>query len=498
MSARSADVRDIAVVDVGSNSVRLVTYRLEGRAIWTVYNEKVLAGLGREIAVTGKLDPKGVETAISALRRFRAVINGVQPDRVHVAATAAVRDAEDGPDFVARIRDEAGLVVRVLSGREEAQFSALGVVAGHPKARGVVGDLGGASLELIRVDQDAPGDGVTLPLGPFSLGAPGEVDAAAVRKRALAALETASRFKTDEFHAVGGAWRSLALIHMAMTNYPLKIVHQYEINAAEALDVARFTAKQSRGSLEKIQGLSKKRADILPWAALVLEAVIETLGLERIVFSAYGLREGLLYDGMSDDLKAHDPLIEGCAALGRRQGVIPELGEALAQWLAPAFADLEPVFGLRRDAVLMQAACRLADIGARLHPEHRADLAFIQVLHAPIAGQGHAQRAFLATAIHARYGSSALEMPEEDTVRRLLDHEAIHRAKVLGLAIRLGADFAGRAPAPLRHSTLELGQDKMVLTASRKDADILLGEQTAKRANALANALGIELELRAK
>lgn len=498
MSPPSAEVRDIAVVDVGSNSVRLVTYRLEGRAIWTVYNEKVLAGLGRDIAATGRLNPQGIEAAISALRRFRAVIDGVRPHHVYVAATAAVRDAEDGPAFVERIRDEAGLAVRVLSGREEAQYSAMGVVAGHPRAKGVVGDLGGASLELIKVVQDEPGDGVTLPLGPFSLGAPDDFDAGRVRKRALAALETASRFATEEFHAVGGAWRSLALIHMALADYPLKIVHQYEIPASEALDVARFTAKQSRGSLERIEGLSKKRADVLPWAAVVLEAVIETLGLKRIVFSAYGLREGLLYDGMGDDLKLRDPLIEGCAALGRRQGVIPELGEALARWLQPAFADVKPIFGPRRDAVLLEAACRLADIGARLHPEHRADLAFIQVLHAPIAGQGHAQRAFLAAAIHARYGSSALEMPEERTVRRLLDREAVQRAKVLGLAIRLGADFAGRAPAPLKHSTLSLDNGHMVLTADKADADILLGEQTAKRAKALAEALGLTLELRAR
>ena len=485
----------MAVVDVGSNSVRLVTYRLEGRAIWTVYNEKVLAGLGRDIGRTGRLSPQGVEGAIDALKRFKAVIDGVQPHEVYVAGTAAVRDAEDGREFVERVKRETGLEIRVLSGRQEAGYAAFGVVAGYPRARGVVGDLGGASLELIRVDQDQPGDGVTLPLGPFSLGAPGELNAAKVRARALEALETARRFKADHFHAVGGAWRTLALIRMAMADYPLKIVHQYEITAAEALEVARFAAKQSKASLERIEGVSKKRAEVLPWAAVVLEAVVETLQLKTITFSAYGLREGLLFEGMAPEIRGLDPLIEGCAALGRRQGVMPELGPALADWLRPAFGPLEPVFGRRRDAALLEAACRLADIGARLHPEHRAELAFIQVLHAPIAGQGHAQRAFLATAIHARYGGAGAT-PEQAIVRRLLSKEAFDRAKVLGLAMRLGADLAGRAPGPLRDSALEVSRERVLLSAPRSQANIFAGEQTTKRANALAQALGVPVEVR--
>jgi len=485
----------VAVVDVGSNSVRLVTYRLEGRAIWTVYNEKVLAGLGREMGQTGRLSVDGAEAAVAALRRFRAVIDGAASQEVYVAGTAAVRDAVDRREFVARVRREAGLDIRVLTGREEARYSALGVLAGCPQAEGVVGDLGGSSLELVRLENDDAGDGVTLALGPFSLGAPDDFDADRVRRLTEERLAGCERLRSDEFHAVGGAWRTMALIHMAMADYPLKIVHQYDIPASEALEVVRFVARQSRRSLEQIEGVSKKRVDILPWAAIVLESLVERLAMKRITFSAYGLREGLLYDGMPADVRGLDPLIAGCAAIGRRQGVSPELGRAVADWLAPALATLEPVFG-ERDAVLLQAASRLADIGARLHPEHRADLAFIQVLHAPIAGQGHTERAFLAATIHARYGGSG-KTPETPTIRRLLSREAMARARVLGLAIRLGCDLAGRAAANLRDSTLRIDGDRIVVTAAPNCADLLQGEQTGKRANALANALGMKLEIRA-
>lgn len=481
-------------MDVGSNSVRLVTYRLEGRAIWTVYNEKVLAGLGREMNRTRRLSVDGVEAAVPALRRFRAVIDGVGAHDAYVAATAAVREAEDGPAFVERVRREAKLDIRTLSGREEARYAALGVLAGFPGASGVVGDLGGSSLELVRLQDGEAGDGVTLALGPFSLGAPNDFDAARVRATTLERLTGCERLRTDEFNAVGGAWRTMALIHMAMADYPLKIVHQYEIPASEALDVVRFVARQSRGSLERIQGVSKKRVDVLPWAAIVLECLVETLGFRRITFSAYGLREGLLYEGMSPEVRATDPLVAGCAALGRRQGVSPELGRAVADWLAPAFAQLEPVYGEDRDAALLQAASRLADIGARLHPEQRAELAFIQALHAPIAGQGHAERAFLAAAVFARYGGSG-QMPEQTVVRRLLTREAQGRARILGLAIRLAADLAGRAPENLRNSSLRIVDDRLVVTAEPDYADLLLGEQTSKRANALASALGLKLEI---
>ena len=206
--------RDAAVIDIGSNSVRLVVYRLEGRAIWTVFNEKVLAGLGRDLARTDTLSPEGVETALAAVRRFRAVLESVKPGAVFVAATAAVRDAIDGPAFVKRVHDETGYRIRVLSGMEEANYAALGVLAGAPLAQGVVGDLGGSSLELTTVGQGRVGEGITLPLGPLALAASGPFDPIKVRTADERCLDQANagRFKTATIHAVGGAWRNLVAI----------------------------------------------------------------------------------------------------------------------------------------------------------------------------------------------------------------------------------------------------------------------------------------------
>jgi exopolyphosphatase/guanosine-5'-triphosphate,3'-diphosphate pyrophosphatase len=470
-----------------------VVYRLEGRAIWTVYNEKVLAGLGRDLAKTGRLSPDGVAQALEALKRYRAVLDAMPGAQIFTAATAAVRDAEDGAAFLRQVDREIGLKLRLLSGEEEARYSALGVLAGLPHAEGVVGDLGGASLELTRLDASGARDAVSLPLGPFAVaGGAAVLNPEQVKAWVAHAIEPhARRFRTPVLHAVGGAWRNFALLHMRMSGYPLEIVHQYEIGRREAISAARLISHQSQESLSRAPGLSRKRVDTLPYAAVLLEALIEQLGLEKISLSAYGLREGLLFDSMNAKLRARDPLIEGCSVLASQQGGDDSFGPALAAWVAPVFAALPPAFG-DREPLLTAAACRLADIGARLHPDHRADLVFAQVLRSPIAGQTHAERAFLAAAAYSRY-SAPFNPLEGEIISRLLSPERLARARALGAAIRLGCDLSGRTAHLLSRARLAVEGATLRLTVDRDCADLLLGEQTLKRANSLAQRLGRKL-----
>jgi exopolyphosphatase/guanosine-5'-triphosphate,3'-diphosphate pyrophosphatase len=497
MSASSASPRqaDAAVIDVGSNSVRLVMYRLDGRAIWTVFNEKVLAGLGRHISTTGRLSDEGVATALVALARFRALIESARPGRVHAVATAAVRDAADGGAFCRRVESETGLRLQILSGTEEARFAALGVIAGAPGAEGLVGDLGGASLELTRIADGVPGAGVTLPLGPFAFEPP--FDPAWVRGTVGRELrDIRADFRSKTLNAVGGAWRNLALLHMRYSDYPLGIIHQYELSRSDALGAARFIAQQSRGSLERVDGISRRRVEGLPHAAAVLEGLVSSLEIERVILSAYGLREGLIFNSMRKRTRAMDPLVAGCAALGGRPRAAELFGATLERWLREPFSSLPPIFG-GRDGVLLGAACRLADFGSQLHPDHRADLVFDQVLRAPIAGVGHGERIFLACAAFGRHTASAT-MPEPDIVARLLSPERYQRARALGAAIRLGCDLSGRSPELLGHARLELKPHTITLQADEGWEAILLGEQVAKRANTLAGMLERELRIKAQ
>ncbi|MDP3377716.1 MAG: Ppx/GppA phosphatase family protein [Brevundimonas sp.] len=482
---------DAAVIDIGSNSVRLVLYRLEGRAIWTVFNEKVLAGLGRDLPRTGHLSEEGVAMALPALRRFAAVIEGVRPQHVFVAATAAVREAGDGVTFCERVAAETGFHIRVLSGEDEARYAARGVLAGHPIAEGVAADMGGASLELIRLGKGEVGKGITLPLGPFSLADDSEFDAKKLRARIDKRLKgRADDFEAPTLHAVGGAWRSIAQLHMAMSDYPLQIVHQYAMTADDAREVARFVSRQSRTSLDRTPGVSRRRAETLPYAALVLEALIEKLALKTVEFSAWGLREGLLQEALSAEHLASDPLIAGCTTWGARQGISPLLPGAVQAWIDPVLPALPETFGRERDRTLTTAACHLCDLGARLHPDHRVELVFEQVLRAPVPGQTHAERAFLACALNARYGGPSAT-PQPDVINRLLDEEGRRHARALGQAIRLACDLSGRAPQLLAGARLAITEGTLTLTPADGYADMLLGEQTRRRLKSLADTLGL-------
>ncbi len=488
--------RHAAVIDVGSNSVRLVIYEIQGRAIWTVFNEKVLAGLGRGMPRTGRLSPEGAVEALNALRRFRAVLDGVRPDDVFTAATAAVREASDREAFVARVLRETGFALRVLAGEEEARLSALGVLAGAPAAEGVVGDLGGSSLELVRLVDGAPGAGVTLPLGPFALQAQKIFDADALGLACEAVIAPhRSAYRADMFHAVGGAWRNIALVHMSLSDYPLKVLHQYDIAAGEAVEVCRFVARQSRASLERIRGLSRRRAETLPAAAVVLRCLLEGLGVRRLAISAYGLREGLLFEAMDAATRRADPLLEGCATLALRDLGSGPFAGALQAWLTPLWSALPPILPGRRDEVMLAAACRLSGLGAHLHPDHRADLAFDLVLRAPIPGQTHQERAFLAQAAFSRYASAAVN-PAPGVVERLLTPEQTARARALGAAMRLGCDLSGRSAVLLGDASLGLEREELVLKVSAASADVVLGEPINKRAAQLAGVLGIPFKVK--
>lgn len=419
-------------------------------------NEKVMAGLGRELGQTGQLNPEGVEEALSALKRFRTLLHALGVSRVQAVATAAVREAEDGPAFLARVRDEVRLPLRMIEGAEEARLSALGVLAGAPEAEGVVGDLGGSSLELVRLGENGPEQGETFPLGPLALmRKDADLEAATARVEvALTLSDTLARARGGAFYAVGGAWRALGRIDMALRNHPLEVLHHHEISHADVLKLTEFVRKASRKALDKFGDAAAKRAETLPHAALVLERVVRIGGFERVVLSSYGLREGLLFDQLSREAQAQDPLIAGAAAFGAAASRARAFGLGLCNWITPALeAGCPPAFGRTRDRVLRQAACLMADVGGMLHPEQRRESIFELVLRAPFAGVSHPERVFLATIVHHRYSKAPPAAAAHPSLSLLAEPQRAIAAAV-GSSMRLGADLSGRCEPLLREFRL--------------------------------------------
>jgi len=472
----------LAVIDIGSNSIRLVVYDALKRAPLPVFNEKVLCGLGRGVEKDGQLNPAGVELALQNLERFRGLIDGMRISRLDVLATAAVRDARNGESFVERVRARTGFTMRVISGEEEARLSALGVLSGTPGADGLVGDLGGGSLELVGLDHGALGPQITLPLGPLRLMESGASrDLTRTIDKHLEKLPWLPQAKGRCFYPVGGSWRALAKLHMEKQRHPLHIIHHYTIAADEAREFAALVGRQSKSSLEKLSG-SRRRIETLPYAALVLERVLRMAQPARVVFSAYGLREGHLHSLLTPDQQAQDPLLAACDDWSSRFG---RFGDAtlLVTWTGGLFAGED-----ERARVLRHAACLLSDVGWAEHPDYRADHAFRRILHFPFPGVDHAERVFLALSGFARYAGT-IDGPLAAEVRPLVSDAQAKKALVLGLALRLAHTLSGGAPGLLRQTTLKLGGETLALTLPG-EAAALYGEVVQRRLDALAKALG--------
>lgn len=489
--ASKGAAREVAVIDVGSNSVRLVVYRVAGRALTPTLNEKVMAGLGRGIAPGERLPEKAVKTAFEALRRFRTIIDGLGVREIEAVSTSAMREASDGEAFAARVRRELKIPLKVISGAEEARLSALGVIAGAPRASGIVADLGGSSLELVKVEDGVPAQGETHLLGPLALSGEGEFDPLAAEQIALKSFAGSKALEGPSngvLYAVGGAWRSIGRIDMALNNYPLRVLQNYEMSRGEILKLCSFIAKQSRKSLERLEEAAAKRADSLPSAAVVLETLIRKGGFRSVVLSSYGLREGVLFDRMSADDRAMDPLLAGVEALVGGDERSLEFADAIEEWLEPIFGALPPIFSDERDRILRSAAYRLADLAGVLHPDHRADIAFEIVLRGPYAGARHDERAFLAAAIARRYGRKSPETSAE-IFDRLLTPEAAARAGALGAALRLAADISGRSPNLLQACKLSYQPNGELWLEAADGYDSLVTDQIRRRLSQLADAI---------
>lgn len=486
------DGQEAAVIDVGSNSVRLVVYRIDGRSMTPILNEKVMAGLGREGARTGALSKDGVEHALRAIRRFATLIDALQIQDVFAVGTAAVREAKDGKEFAARMEADSGIKLRILSGEDEARLSALGVSAGAPDAKGIVGDLGGASLELIEIGPKGVGRGETFPVGPLAL-MDGEFDYAKVSKLVTQALDRTKLLNKHggDFYAVGGAWRALGRIDIALNNHPLGVLHHHQMSRAAVMKVVDAVRKQSKRSLEKLEEAAAKRAETLPYAAAVLEHVMQVGQFDRVVLSAFGLREGVLVEHLSEQALAVHPLIAAAEALAGRWSRTRAFGRALEEWIAPMFAGQQYVFPKKREEVLRGAAARLADVGGPLHPDQRVEVMFDLILRAPLAAISHEERAFLAAAIHHRYTKAPPR--HADAYMRLLSDERQAAAAALGAALRLGADLSGRSEPLLAAVEVEAVDGRLLLRVKKKAAH-LITETVQRRLDFAAGALGLTPE----
>lgn len=470
--------------------MRLVIYESETRAAATLHNEKSICGIGRDMVTSGRLHSEGCAMALEALARFRMLADGLNVTVREAVATAAARDASNGAEFVRRAEAAWGAPVRVLSGEDEARIAAEGVIAGIPQADGLVADLGGGSLDMVTARGGKTGDAYTLPFGPLRLmdGSKGDADKA--RKlvdEGLAKLDLRG-MKDRSLYAVGGIWRSFARVDMEAINYPLHVLQEYEIPRNRALRLCKVLSGLSRKSVEKMKVVSKRRAESLPYGAIVLERLLLACDLKSVVISAYGLREGLLFARLSPEERSLDPLLEFAEGMNVRQSRSQAHAQQMFDWMTPLFSDETAELHRVRKAV-----CLFSDIGWRRHPDDRALGVFGQVLTAPFASADHRTRALIATAVFHRHSGDE-DFPRDIANAELLNSDDEARALRIGLACRLAFSLSGSSAGALPRYTLRMTTGKIVLDVPRRE-EAIAGEPVQKRLGALAAAYGRKGEI---
>ena len=458
--ARPSHARSVAVVDIGSNSIRLVIFDRLETALVPLFNERVFCALGEGLRSGRSLESSAIRDAARTVDRFARLTRSLGTGDTEFVATAAVRDADNGAELVEAVRAACGAEVRVLGGAEEARLSALGVAAGLPGATGIMGDLGGGSLELVEMER-------------------GTVERL---RAALGAVNWLVERRRPYFFPVGGTWRALARLHIERTDHPLHIMHAYALQARRAARFAGSVRRLSPAALHATPGINRRRARHLPYAATLLEEIIGAIKPRGVRFCSTGLREGIVYERLNKAERSEDSLLRAAEALGHRAARFPEFAETLFEWISP-------VAGKGRWRRLALVACHLSDIAWREHPDYRAEQGLLRVVRQNYLAADHRERAFLGLAVFARYGGDPAVSQAARRMWPLLGEGGKRRAEALGRAMRLAyrlsagsAELLDRARLKYRPSSLVLDLDGAVT--------LPVGEAVEQDLNALARALG--------
>ncbi|EHH69337.1 Ppx/GppA family phosphatase [Gluconobacter morbifer] len=482
-----------AIVDLGSNSVRLVVFEGVTRNPLPIFNEKVTLKLGRGLDATGRLNEEGVTLAMDVLGRFHTVARAMGAEPFEVLATAAVRDASNGPDFVAAIRARMpGVPIRVLEGEEEADYAARGVLCGLPEANGLVADIGGGSMELIHIADGQYFEALTTRLGVIRLQdrAEGNIEVAAdIARQMLGEVNWLPGMTGRPLYLVGGAFRALARLQIARTRYPLNLVHLFTLSEGGARELADWVINAPRRTLEKLPGAPRKRLGDAPFAAVVLRCLMERVRPSKVVFSVDGLREGWYMKHIASSVAAEDPMKTLAQDMANRLARSVGLSHPLVGWTAPLFPHETP-----HQKRLRVLACTLSDIGSYDHPEYRAEQTYRRIMHGHGVGFEHTARAFIGLTLAVRY-EVPLDSPLIEPSRQLLSRSEIERAICLGLALRLAYTLCGGTVVLLEECRLIVEGDRLVLILGARSVRAA-GSAVRRRFERLAAAMQLECQVR--
>jgi exopolyphosphatase/guanosine-5'-triphosphate,3'-diphosphate pyrophosphatase len=472
----------VGIIDIGSNSVRMVVYHGTKRIPLPLFNEKYMCALGKGIVKTGKLNPKGVIEARSAMARFILMARRMEVQSLDILATAAVRDASDGAEFVRSIEREHGVKIQVISGERESELAAKGILTSVHEPLGMSADLGGGSMEVAQIERTRVGKAASLHLGSLRVLEESDGKPAQMEKIITQQLANVSWLKDAHPHmiyAIGGGFRTLAKLHMKKTDYPLPIVHEYQLSRRSIDHLCDRLCAMKPEEIAELPGISNKRAPLMIPTALALKHLMHHTASPMVMFSVSGVREGFFYDMLESRVQGEDGLIASATDLAALVGLTGAYARELYQWMQPLFTG-EPLPWQR----LRRALCILSELAWSIDPNFRASWAYHRIIQSSLKGVDHKERIMLALALYHRY---QLKWKKTRPEHALVDERERLWAKVVGAAANLAYDLTGGKAGTLYHAKLSIVEGSVTLTLDH-EASPLRTEIVEKRLLGLGEA----------
>lgn len=459
---RASKQETVAVIDIGSNSGRVVVYRLHGDGYLRILaTSRASLRLVRELDQSHALSPEAEARAIDALQDFRAIALGSGARRTVALATAAVRDAQNGPAFIRRVRRELGIGVRILSGDEEAEYGFVGAVRGLPVEDGILFDLGGGSMQVSRFRKRRLVRDWSFPLGALRLSdaflrsdPPTGREIRRLQEHVRRTLEEAGVGRLGRGQALvgtGGTVRNLAKVDQRARAYPIHRLHGYILTRERLAAITALLAATRQRKRQGVPGLNDDRADSVAGGALAIQTLVEVVEAPEIHISGQGVREGMASSLGSRKLLSTE---------ASREASVAALATSFSEWDAAAarrraglVGTLLQVLEPRADAELREAAVHAAillDIGRSIdYFERHAHVADI-VLATDLVGFSHRSVALLSAVVRSAGDADSTPASYAPLLSRR-DHDAVQRAGVLlGLADDIGERCRPGRPVSVR------------------------------------------------
>jgi len=479
-------LKRIGIIDIGSNSIRLVVFDGPKRSPLYLYNEKVFYRLGQKSVGGQNFTDKILAEVTNIVDRFVTISRNMKAVKIIAFGTSALREANNSTDLIRLVLDRTGINVEIISGETEAEYAAKGILLGFPNSFGVICDLGGNSVEFGTILEGKVINCKTALLGPLALNKLFRInkDAKNHMKTIIGSLNIIQQNDLrKKLFLIGGSWRAIAKFHMELTGYPLKIIQGYKIKAKELKKTLSLISSEVGKKRLLMTNIPNERLELLPHSANLLEIILETYRFDTVIFSSFGVREGIIFDQLSEKERNRDPLLEAAKYFERKDSRFPKLSRSVFNWIAPFHKTFN-----KKNKRLIFAACKLHDISWIAHPDYKMEMCLELITRSNISGITHKDRMFLAAILLFRHKIKS-EVIQELDLFNLVSKRKRGIAMVIGKSLRLASTFFGEKDL-FKEIKISVKNDEVVLTIP-EHLKSLNGEIVERRKHELNKALKI-------